>query len=76
MVCRGSILELKPVTDTVLEVVIRIKKNDSYSVIAFTAYKEIKILIQQVKIEKGDYVKVQFNLISKKWQDKYYLAQY
>ena len=74
MVCRGSILELKPITDTVLEVVIRIKKNDSYSVIAFTAYKEIKILIQQVKIEKGDYVKVEFNLISKKWQDKYYLS--
>lgn len=74
MIYRGSILDLKPVTDTVLEVVIRVKKNDSYSVIAFTAYKEIKILIQQVKMEKGDYVKVDFNLISKKWQDKYYLS--
>lgn len=74
MIYRGSILELRPVTDAVLEVVIRVKKNDSYSVIAFTAYKEIKILIQQIKIEKGDYVKVDFNLISKKWQDKYYLS--
>jgi hypothetical protein len=25
-------------------------------------------------MEKGDYVKVDFNLISKKWQDKYYLS--
>ncbi len=74
MIYRGSILELKPVTDTVLEVVIKVKKNDSYSVIAFTTYKEIKILIQQIKIEKGDYVKIDFNLVSKKWQDKYYLS--
>lgn len=74
MVYRGVILELNPVTDTVLEVAIRVKKDDYYSVIAFTAYKEIKVLIQQVKIEKGDYVKVDVYLKSKKWQGKYYLS--
>jgi hypothetical protein len=74
MVYRGVILELNYVTDTVLEVAIRVKKDEYYSVIAFTAYKEIRILIQQVKIEKGDYVKIDAHLKSKKWQNKYYLS--
>ena len=74
MIYRGVILELNYVTDTVLEVAIRVKKDEHYSVIAFTAYKDIKILIQQVRIEKGDYVKIDAYLKSKKWQSKYYLS--
>jgi hypothetical protein len=53
MVCKGVILDLIPVTDTVMQVVIRVKKSDSYFPLAFTAYLEIKVLIQQIKIEKG-----------------------
>ena len=72
MVCKGVILDIIPATDSVVQVVIRVKKNDSYFPIAFTAYKEIKILIQQVNMEKGDAVKIEYYIKSKKWQDKYY----
>ena len=74
MICKGVILDIIPATDTVVQVVIRVKKNDSYFPIAFTAYKEIKILIQQVKIEKGDAVKIEYYIKSKKWQDKYFTS--
>ena len=74
MVCKGVILDLVPVTDTVIQVVIRVKKNETYFPVAFTAYKEIKILIQQVTIEKGDAVKIDYYIKSKKWQDKYFTS--
>ena len=50
MVCKGTILDLIPVTDTVMQVVIRVKKNDSYFPVAFTAFLSIKVLIQHVLI--------------------------
>ena len=71
MVCKGTILDLIPVTDTVMQVVIRVKKNDSYFPVAFTAFLDIKVLIQQLRVEKGDYVKIQYYIKSKLWQDKY-----
>jgi hypothetical protein len=72
MVCKGAILDLIPVADEVMQVVIRVKKKESYFPVAFTGYREIKILIQQVKIEKGDAVKIEYYIRSKKWQDKYF----
>lgn len=74
MICKGVILDLIPVTDVVVQIVIRVKKNDSYFPIAFTAYKDIKVLIQQIKVEKGDTVKIQYYIKSKKWQDKYFTS--
>jgi hypothetical protein len=74
MVCKGVILDIIPATDTVVQVVIRVKKNDSYFPIAFTAYREIKVLIQQVNMEKGDAVKIEYYIKSKKWQDKYFTS--
>jgi hypothetical protein len=74
MVCKGVILDLIPVADEVVQVVIRVKKKDSYFPVAFTGYKEIKVLIQQVKIEKGDAVKIEYFIRSKKWQDKYFTS--
>jgi hypothetical protein len=71
MVCKGKILDLIPVTDTVMQVVIQVKKNESYFPVAFTAFLEIKVLIQQLRIEKGDTVKIDYYIKSKKWQDKY-----
>jgi hypothetical protein len=65
---------LIPVTDKVMQVVIRAKKNDSYFPVAFTAYLDVKILIQQIKIEKGDAVKIDYYIKSKKWQDKYFTS--
>ena len=74
MICKGSVLDLIPVTESVMQVVIRVKKNDSYFPIAFTAYLEAKVLIQQINIEKGDTVKIDYFIKSKKWQDKYYTS--
>ena len=74
MVCKGSVLDLIPVTDTVMQVVIRVKKSDSYFPVAFTAYLDVKVLIQQIKIEKGDTVKIDYYIKSKKWQDKYFTS--
>ena len=74
MVCNGVILDLIPVADEVMQVVIRVKKKDSYFPVAFTGYREIKILIQQVKIEKGDAIKIEYYIKSKKWQDKYFTS--
>jgi hypothetical protein len=71
MICKGRVLDLIPLTDTVIQVVLQAKKKDSFFPVAFTAYLEIKILIQQIKIEKGDTVKVEYYIKSKKWQDKY-----
>jgi hypothetical protein len=74
MVCKGSILDLIPVTDTVMQVVLRVKKSESYFPVAFTAYLDVKVLIQQIKIEKGDTVKIDYYIKSKKWQDKYFTS--
>jgi hypothetical protein len=32
------------------------------------------VLIQQIKIEKGDTVKIDYYIKSKKWQDKYFTS--
>jgi len=74
MVCKGSVLDLIPVTDTVMQVVLRVKKSESYFPVAFTAYLDVKVLIQQIKIEKGDNVKIDYYIKSKKWQDKYFTS--
>ena len=74
MVCKGSILDLIPVTDTVMQVVLRVKKSESYFPVSFTAYLDVKVLIQQIKIEKGDTVKIDYYIKSKKWQDKYFTS--
>jgi hypothetical protein len=74
MVCKGVILDLIPVTDEVVQVVIRVKKKDSFFPVAFTGYREIKVLIQQIKIEKGDAVKIEYYIRSKKWQEKYFTS--
>lgn len=71
MVCKGSILDLIPVTDTVIQVVIKVKKNESYFPIAFIAFRDLRVLIQQINIEKGDVVKIDYYIKSKKWDNKY-----
>lgn len=71
MVCKGRVLDLIPVTDTVLQVVLQVKKNESFFPVAFIAFRDVRVLIQQIKVEKGDTVKVDYYIKSKKWQDKY-----
>ena len=71
MICKGKILNLIPVTESVLQVVIQVKRNDSFFPIAFIAFTDLKVLIQQIKVEKGDVVKIDYYIKSKKWEDRY-----
>ena len=71
MICKGKILDLIPITDEVIQVVIQVKKNETFFPVAFIAFKDIKILINQVKMEKGDVVKIDYYIKSKKWDNKY-----
>lgn len=71
MICKGKILNLITISDKALQVVIQVKKKEFFFPIAFIAFQEIKILIQQINIEKGDVVKIDYYIKSKKWDDKY-----
>ena len=72
MICKGKILEIIGVTDTVAQLVLQTKKDDTYHTIAFTAYHDIIVLIKHLMLDKGDYVKVTFSVKSKKYESKYY----
>ena len=71
MICKGKILDLIHITDEVIQVVIQVKKNETFFPVAFIAFREIKVLINQIKIEKGDFVKIDYYIKSKKWDNKY-----
>jgi hypothetical protein len=71
MICKGKILDLIHITDEVIQVVIQAKKNETFFPVAFIAFRDIKVLINQVKIEKGDVVKIDYYIKSKKWDNKY-----
>jgi len=72
MIVRGKILDIIGITDTMAQLVLQVKKEESYITIAFTAYQDTIILIKHLMLEKGDYVKVTFNVKSKKYETKYY----
>ncbi len=72
MIVRGKILDIIGVTDTMAQVVLQVKKDESYNTIAFTAYQDAILLIKHLLLEKGDYVKVAFSVKSKKYETKYY----
>ena len=74
MVCKGRILDLIPISDKVLQVVLQVKKNESFFPVAFISFLDTKVLIQQINIEKGDTVKVDYYIKSKKWEDKYFTS--
>lgn len=72
MICKGKILEIILVSETVVQVVLQSKKDDAYCTTAFTAYHDIIVLLKHLMLEKGDYVKVTFSVKSKKYENKYY----
>jgi len=71
MVVVGKIMNIINATDKVTQVVIRVKKDDIYLPVAFVCFAEIKSLICQLRIEKGDYVKITYYLKSKKFDEHY-----
>ena len=71
MVVVGKIISIISATDTVTQVVIRVKKDEIYLPVAFTCFTEIKALICQLRVEQGDYVKITYYLKSKKYNEIY-----
>lgn len=71
MVAVGKIINVINVSDKLSQVVIRVKKDEIYLPVAFVCFSEIKALICQLRIEKGDYVKITYYLKSKKFDDHY-----
>ena len=72
MICKGKILEIIVVTDTVAQVILQSKKDDTYNTTAYTAYHDIIVLLKHLMLDKGDYVKVTFSVKSKRYENKYY----
>jgi hypothetical protein len=74
MVVVGKIMDIINSTDTVTQIVIRVKKDEIYLPVSFVCYQEIKALVSQLRFEKGDYVKITYYLKSKKYNDIYYTS--
>lgn len=74
MVVNGTVIDVISATDNISQVVIRTKKDSEYVVIAFTCYYEMTTLIRQLRLEKGDLVKITYYVKSKKYESKYYTS--
>lgn len=74
MVLNGTVIDVISVNESITQVVVRTKKDSAYIVIAFTCHHEITTLIRQLRLEKGDIVKVTYHIQSKKYENKYYTS--
>lgn len=71
MIVTGKIMDIVNVSDKVTQIVIRVKKEEIYLPVAYVCFAEIKALILQLRIEKGDFVKITYYLKSKKYNEYY-----
>ena len=71
MVVNGKVMSIVNVTDNVTQIVIRMKKDEIHLPVAFVCFNEIKALVTQIRIDKGDFVKITYYLKSKKIQEHY-----
>ena len=76
MVENGKVMSILNSNDWSTQVVIRKKWNNAYVPICFIATNEQKRLINQIGLEVGDLVKINYHLQSKKHNDKYYTNAY
>jgi hypothetical protein len=74
MVVVGKIMDIINVSDTVTQVVIRIKNDEIYLPVSFVCFQDIKALVSQLRFENGDYVKITYYLKSKKYKEIYYTS--
>ena len=72
MVESGKVISIIKSNDWTTQVVIRKKWNNAYLPICFSAFDEAKRIINQINLEVGDVVKINYHLYSKKFNDKYY----
>jgi hypothetical protein len=73
MVVKGKIIDIIH-TEKVTNLVIMNKIGDTkkYAPMCFTAFIDIKRLIIILGIEKGDTIKINYHIFSKKYGEKYY----
>jgi hypothetical protein len=74
MVVNGTVIDVISATDSITQVVIRTKRESAYVYIAFTCHHEITTLIRQLRLEKGDIVKITYYVSSKKYENRYYTS--
>jgi hypothetical protein len=74
MVAKGTIIDIIDVSDKVTQIIIQAKKENLYFPICFTAYRDIIVLIKQIRLEKRDVIKITYFLKSKKYENKYYTS--
>lgn len=74
MVVNGTVIDIISATDSITQVVIRTKRDNAYTIIAFTCHQEITTLIRQLRLDKGDLVKITYYIKSKKYESKYYTS--
>lgn len=72
MVEKGKVINIIKSNDWTTQIIIRKKRNDIYLPICFSAYDESKRLVNQIGLEVGDVVKIDYHLYSKKYNEKYY----
>lgn len=71
MVVTGKIIDVLNVSDKVTQVVIRVKKDEIYLPVAYICFQDIKVLVSQLRVEKGDFVKITYYLKSKIYNGVY-----
>jgi hypothetical protein len=74
MVIKGKIIDIIELSDKVSHIVIMHKKEEAYLHICFTAYQSIMILCKQIKLEKGDLVKIDYHVKSRKHENRWYTS--
>lgn len=71
MVVVGKIMDVINVSDKVTQLVIKVKKDEIYLPIAFICFQDMKVLVSQLRVEKGDFAKITYHLKSKKYNEIY-----
>lgn len=74
MVFRGIVYDLIFMENGMTQVVCKQKHNSQYNHIAFVAYTSLTATIHQIKIEKGDAIKIDYYLKAKKVNTSYFLS--
>jgi hypothetical protein len=74
MVINGTVTDVISVKESITQVVVRTKRENAYIYIAFTCHHEITALIRQLRLEKGDIVKITYYVSSKKYENRYYTS--
>jgi hypothetical protein len=71
MVVVGKIMDVLNVSDKVTQVVIRVKKDEIYLPVAYVCFQDVKVLVSQLRLEKGDFAKITYYLKSKMFNGVY-----